>query len=119
MSNNLDKTAYFSCTRKNFFWIFFGFQIVLYGDEYYYYDDDDEVDGDEENDDEDEDKYDEVDEVDEVDDECSTSKLLHSPSQPREQETTPGSEAASSDCVHCYFVLYLYLYLYMCICICL
>ena len=31
MSNYLDKTANFSCTRKNFFRIFFGFQIVLYG----------------------------------------------------------------------------------------
>ena len=71
---------------------------------------DDEVEVDEENDDEvevDEDD-DEVDEDNE--DECSTSKLLHSPSRPREQETTPGSEVASSDCV---FVLYFYLYLYL------
>ena len=31
VSNYLDKTANFSCTRKNFFRFFFGLQIVLYG----------------------------------------------------------------------------------------
>ena len=71
--------------------------------------DDDEDELGEENDDEVEVDEDD-DEVDEYnDDECSTSKLLHSPSRPREQETTPGSEVASSDCV---FVLY-----FICICI--
>ena len=32
VSNYLDKTTHFSCTRKNFFKQIFGFQIVLYGD---------------------------------------------------------------------------------------
>ena len=31
VSNYLDKTVNFSCTRKNFFRQIFGFQIVLYG----------------------------------------------------------------------------------------
>ena len=73
--------------------------------------DDDEDELGEENDDEVEVDEDD-DEVDEDNgDDCSTSKLLHSPSRPRELETTPGSEVASSVCV---FVLYFYsdLYLY-------